>query len=234
MATYFSVLAWRIPGTAEPSGLLSMGSHRVGHESGAGKTTILNMVIGFLHATGGKVFIDGNNIEEIDLQSYRSNNAVVPQTPILFSGTIRENITYGKEDISEKRLQEVIEAANLTEVIEQLPNGLDTSVMEHGSNLSGGQRQRISIARAFIRDPKILILDEATSALDSIAEEKIRIATDNLVKNRTTLIVAHRLSTIKNADYIAVIGKGGLKEFGSYEELMRKKGEFYQLRQLQM
>ncbi len=203
-------------------------------ESGAGKTTILNMVIGFLHATGGKVFIDGNNIEEIDLQSYRSNIAVVPQTPILFSGTIRENITYGKEDISEKRLQEVIEAANLTEVIEQLPNGLDTSVMEHGSNLSGGQRQRISIARAFIRDPKILILDEATSALDSIAEEKIRIATDNLVKNRTTLIVAHRLSTIKNADYIAVIGKGGLKEFGSYEELMRKKGEFYQLRLLQM
>ncbi|MBO5209025.1 MAG: ABC transporter ATP-binding protein [Lachnospiraceae bacterium] len=203
-------------------------------ESGAGKTTILNMVIGFLRATEGKVFIDGNDIEEIDLQSYRSNIAVVPQTPILFSGTIRENITYGKEDISEERLQEVIEAANLAEVIEQLPDGVDTAVMEHGSNLSGGQRQRISIARAFIRDPKILILDEATSALDSISEEKIRVATDNLVQNRTTLIVAHRLSTIKNADYIAVIGRGGLKEFGSYEELMEKKGEFYQLRQLQM
>ena len=203
-------------------------------ESGAGKTTILNMVIGFLRATEGKVFIDGNDIEEIDLQSYRRNIAVVPQTPILFSGTIRENITYGKEDISEERLQEVIEAANLAEVIEQLPDGVDTAVMEHGSNLSGGQRQRISIARAFIRDPKILILDEATSALDSISEEKIRVATDNLVQNRTTLIVAHRLSTIKNADYIAVIGRGGLKEFGSYEELMEKKGEFYQLRQLQM
>lgn len=203
-------------------------------ESGAGKTTILNMVIGFLHATEGKVFIDGNDIEEIDLQSYRSHIAVVPQTPILFSGTIRENITYGKEDISGERLQEVIEAANLTELMEELPDGVDTAVMEHGSNLSGGQRQRISIARAFIRDPQILILDEATSALDSIAEEKIRVATDNLVQNRTTLIVAHRLSTIKNADYIAVIGRGGLKEFGSYEELMEKKGEFYELRQLQM
>ena len=203
-------------------------------ESGAGKTTILNMVIGFLHATAGKVLIDGYDIEEIDLHIYRSHIAVVPQTPILFSGTIRENITYGKEDISEERLREVVEAANLTEVIAQLPDGLDTMVMEHGSNLSGGQRQRISIARAFIRDPKILILDEATSALDSISEEKIRVATDNLVQNRTTLIVAHRLATIKNADYIAVVGRGGLKEFGSYEELMEKKGEFYQLRQLQM
>lgn len=203
-------------------------------ESGAGKTTILNMVIGFLHSTEGKVLIDGNDIEEIDLHSYRKNIAVVPQTPILFSGTIRDNITYGKEDISEKRLEEVIEAANLTEVIAHLPEGLDTPVMEHGNNLSGGQRQRISIARAFVRDPKILILDEATSALDSVSEEKIRVAIDNLVKNRTTLIVAHRLSTIKNADYIAVIGRGGLKEFGSYEELMEKKGEFYNLRQLQM
>lgn len=203
-------------------------------ESGAGKTTILNMVIGFLHSAEGKVLIDGNDIEEIDLHSYRRNIAVVPQTPILFSGTIRDNITYGKEDISEKRLEEVIEAANLTEVIAHLPEGLDTPVMEHGNNLSGGQRQRISIARAFVRDPKILILDEATSALDSVSEEKIRVAIDNLVKNRTTLIVAHRLSTIKNADYIAVIGRGGLKEFGSYEELMEKKGEFYNLRQLQM
>ena len=129
---------------------------------------------------------------------------------------------------------EVIRAANLEEVINQLPNGVDTMVMEHGSNLSGGQRQRVSIARAFVRDPKILILDEATSALDSISEEKIQEATENLVHNRTTLIVAHRLSTIKNADHIAVIGKGGLREYGTYEELMEKKGEFYQLRQLQM
>lgn len=203
-------------------------------ESGAGKTTILNMVIGFLHATEGRVLIDGQDIEGIDLAGYRSYIAVVPQVPILFSGTIRENITYGQDDISEEKLWEVIEAANLTEVVKQMPNGIDTMVMEHGSNLSGGQRQRVSIARAFVRDPKILILDEATSALDSVAEEKIRVATERLVKNRTTLIVAHRLSTIKNADVIAVIGKGGLQEIGSYDELMEKKGEFYKLRQLQI
>lgn len=203
-------------------------------ESGAGKTTILNMVIGFLHATEGKVFIDGYNMEEIDLRSYRSHIAVVPQTPILFSGTIRENITYGREDISEEKLMEVIRAANLEELIEQMPDGVDTLVTERGGNLSGGQRQRISIARAFIRNPKILILDEATSALDSISEEKIRVATDHLIQNRTTLIVAHRLSTIKNADHIAVIGKGGLKEYGTYEELLEKKGVFYKLRQMQI
>lgn len=203
-------------------------------ESGAGKTTILNMVIGFIHATQGRVLIDGQDMEEIDLKDYRANIAVVPQTPILFSGSIRDNITYGKEDISDEKLREVIKAANLEEVIAQMPNGVDSMVTEHGSNLSGGQRQRVSIARAFIRDPKILILDEATSALDSISEEKIQEATDQLIQNRTTLIVAHRLSTIKNADHIAVIGKGGLKELGTYEELMERKGEFYHLRQLQM
>lgn len=203
-------------------------------ESGAGKTTILNMVIGFIQATQGRVLIDGQDMETIDLKSYRANIAVVPQTPILFSGTIRDNITYGKEDISDEKLREIIKAANLEEVIAQMPNGVDSMVTEHGSNLSGGQRQRVSIARAFIRDPKILILDEATSALDSISEEKIQEATNQLIQNRTTLIVAHRLSTIKNADHIAVIGKGGLKELGTYEELMERKGEFYHLRQLQM
>ena len=192
------------------------------------------MVIGFLHATEGRVLIDGQDMEGINLKSFRSNIAVVPQTPILFSGTIRENITYGKEDISEERLKEIIRAANLEEVIEKMPDGVETRVTERGGNLSGGQRQRVSIARAFIRDPKVLILDEATSALDSISEEKIQTATERLVKDRTTLIVAHRLSTIKNADHIAVVGKGGLQEFGTYEELMEKKGEFYKLRQLQM
>lgn len=203
-------------------------------ESGAGKTTILNMVIGFIHSSYGRVLIDDYDMKDINLRSYRANIAVVPQTPILFTGTIRDNITYGKDDISDKELMEVIKAADLEELVEQLPNGVDSMVTEHGSNLSGGQRQRISIARAFIRDPKILILDEATSALDSISEEKIRIATDNLIRNRTTLIVAHRLSTIKNADYIAVIGDGGMKEIGTYDELMEKKGEFYKLRQLQL
>ena len=201
--------------------------------SGAGKTTILNLVIGFLKTTKGRVLIDGNDIKDLDLRSYRKHIAVVPQQSILFTGTIRENITYGMDNISEERLWEVIKAANLDELIESLPDGLDTIVSEHGGNLSGGQRQRISIARAFVRDPKILILDEATSALDSVSEKKIQSAISNLVKDRTTLIVAHRLSTIRNADRIAVIGNGGLEEIGTYDELMAAKGEFYELKVLQ-
>ena len=201
--------------------------------SGAGKTTILNMVIGFLKATSGQVLIDRQDITSLNLQSYRSHLAVVPQQSILFSGTIRENITYGMDNISDDRLWEVIKAANLDDLILSLPDGLNTMITEHGSNLSGGQRQRISIARAFIRDPRILILDEATSALDTVSEKKIQEAIHNLIQNRTTLIVAHRLSTIRDAGRIAVVGNGGLKEFGTYDELMAMKGEFYNLQDLQ-
>ena len=147
-------------------------------------------------------------MNELNLKSFRQHIAVVPQTSILFTGTIRDNITYGKDDISDEELQKVIDAANLREFIDSLPEGLDSRITEHGSNLSGGQRQRISIARAFVRDPSILILDEATSALDSISEKQIQTAINNLVKDRTTLIVAHRLSTIRDADKIAVIGHG--------------------------
>jgi len=202
--------------------------------SGAGKTTVLNLVIGFIKTTGGRILIDGQDMNELNLKSFRQHIAVVPQTSILFTGTIRDNITYGKDDISEEELQKVIDAANLREFIDSLPDGLDSRITEHGSNLSGGQRQRISIARAFVRDPSILILDEATSALDSISEKQIQTAINNLVKDRTTLIVAHRLSTIRDADKIAVIGHGGLEEFGTYEELMAKKGKFYELKELQM
>lgn len=202
--------------------------------SGVGKTTVLNLVIGFIKTTGGRILIDGQDMNELNLKSFRQHIAVVPQTSILFTGTIRDNITYGKDDISEEELQKVIDAANLREFIDSLPDGLDSKITEHGSNLSGGQRQRISIARAFVRDPSILILDEATSALDSISEKQIQTAINNLVKDRTTLIVAHRLSTIRDADKIAVIGHGGLEEFGTYEELMAKKGKFYELKELQM
>ncbi len=163
---------------------------------------------------------------ELDLHSYRKQIAVVPQQSILFTGTLRENITYGSESISEEQLWNVIRAANLEEVVQKLPDGLDTMITEHGENLSGGQRQRISIARAFLRNPKILILDEATSALDSISEKKIQDSIQKLVKGRTTLIVAHRLSTIRNADRIAVIEKGNVLECGSYEELLEKKAHF--------
>lgn len=201
--------------------------------SGAGKTTILNLVIGFLKCQAGQITIDGEDLDTLNLRSYRQHIAVVPQAAILFTGTIRENITYGMEEVSEERLMSVIQAANLEELINHLPEGLDTMITEHGSNLSGGQRQRIAIARAFIRDPKILILDEATSALDSISEKKIQEAINRLVKGRTTLVVAHRLSTIRGADKIAVIGGGGLEEVGSYEALMEKQGKFYELQCLQ-
>ena len=202
--------------------------------SGAGKSTILNMIIGFVKALDGEVLIDGNNINSLNLRSYRRHIAVVPQTSILFSGTIRDNITYGMDDISEDLLQEVLAESNLKEMVESFPDGLDTKIQEHGGNLSGGQRQRISIARAFVRNPRILILDEATSALDTISERQIQEATRNLTKDRTTLIVAHRLSTIRDADKIAVIDNGGLAEFGTYEELMEQKGIFYEMRSMQM
>ncbi len=203
-------------------------------ESGAGKTTILNLIMGFNQPTEGKITVDGNDITKINLNSLRNHLAVVPQNTILFTGTLRDNITYGLNNVDEKRLNEVIEAANLKELVQSLPEGLETHINEHGSNLSGGQRQRISIARALIRDPEIIILDEATSALDTISEKKIQSAIDNLSKDRTTFIVAHRLSTIRNADRIAVIDSGKCVECGSFDELIEKKGKFYELNKMQV
>lgn len=202
-------------------------------ESGAGKTTILNLVIGFNMPSEGDMFLDGKSIKEIDLRSYRKHLAVVPQNTILFSGTIRDNITYGIHNVDEDILDEVVKAANLKELIDSLPDGLETVVGEHGGKLSGGQRQRIAIARALIRNPKVIVLDEATSALDSISEKLIQEAINNLTKDRTTFIVAHRLSTIKDADKIAVIRDGKCAEYGTYEELMELKGEFYQMKCIQ-
>lgn len=202
-------------------------------ESGAGKSTILNMVIGFHMAGEGQVLLDGHDMRRIDLRSYRKHLAVVPQTSILFSGTIRENITYGCGHVTDAKLAEVVRAANLTDLVESLPGGLDTAVGEHGGKLSGGQRQRIAIARALIRDPKIIVLDEATSALDSISEKMIQEAINNLVKGRTTFIVAHRLSTIRDADRIAVIADGRCVEYGTFEELMALRGAFYRMKVLQ-
>ncbi len=203
-------------------------------ESGAGKSTAINLVTGFYFANSGALMIDGQDIKDIDLRSYRKHLAVVPQNSILFSGTVRENITYGSPKISEEFLQEIIELSCLRDVVDNLPNGLETFVGEHGYNLSGGQRQRISIARALIRNPRVIIFDEATSSLDTVSEKHIQMAIENLSKNRTTFIVAHRLSTIKNADKIAVIEKGRCIEFGTYDELVAKKGAFYKFRQLQI
>lgn len=202
-------------------------------ESGSGKSTIINLVVGFNLAESGEVLIDGKNIADIDLCSYRKNISVVPQNSILFSGTVRENITYGRTDYTEEQIANAVHAAQLDDVIARLPRGLDTPVGEHGAKLSGGQRQRISITRAIIRDPKVIIFDEATSALDSVTEREIQAAIESLTRDRTTFMVAHRLSTIKNADKIAVIKDGKCVEYGTYDELIAKKGEFYAFKEIQ-
>lgn len=200
--------------------------------SGSGKSTIMNMIIGFLPPEKGDLLIDGKPIQDMNLSEYRHHISVVPQNSILFSGTIRDNITYGLSHYSEKDLQRVIEQANLRELIDSLPNGLDTVIGEHGDKLSGGQKQRVTIARALIRNPKILILDEATSALDNISEYHVQKAISASIKGRTTFIVAHRLSTIRNADRIVVMEDGVAVEIGTYDELMEKKGKFYELKRL--
>ena len=202
-------------------------------ESGSGKTTIINMAIGFYKPTEGEMYIDGKKASDLDLHSYRQHIAVVPQNTILFSGTIRDNITYGKTDVTEEEVMAAVEAANLKSVIAKLPDGLDTNIGEHGDKLSGGQRQRISIARAIIRKPDVIIFDEATSALDTVSEAEIQNAINNLTRDKTTFIVAHRLSTIRQADKIAVMRDGKCVEFGTYDELMKKKGEFYTYKTMQ-
>lgn len=200
--------------------------------SGSGKSTVMNMIIGFLQATEGEVRIDGKPIGMLDLSKYRSFISVVPQSCVLFTGSIKENITYGLTNIPEERIQEVVRLSNIDEFVKDLPQGLDTPVGENGAKLSGGQKQRISIARALIRDPKILILDEATSALDNISEYHVQKAIDHLTKGRTTFVVAHRLSTIRNADRIIVMEEGRCVETGTYDELMAKKGKFFELKSL--
>jgi len=200
--------------------------------SGSGKSTIMNLIIGFIKPVEGDILIDGKSINDFNLSEYRHHISVVPQNSILFAGSIRENITYGLEHYSEEAFNKAVEMANINEFVKDLPNGLDTDIGEHGGKLSGGQRQRITIARALIRNPKILILDEATSALDNISEYHVQKAISSSIKGRTTFIVAHRLSTIRDADRIVVMDQGVAVEIGTYEELMAKKGKFYELKQL--
>ncbi len=198
--------------------------------SGSGKSTIMNMIIGFLKPTAGTVKIDGQNICDLDLSAYRAYLSVVPQSSVLFEGSIRENITYGLKRYSEDDLKNAVERADVEEFVKNLPQGLDTNVGEHGGKLSGGQKQRIAIARALIRDPRILILDEATSALDNVSEYHVQRAIESVIKGRTTFIVAHRLSTIRSADRIVCMENGKIVEIGTYEELMALKGKFYELK----
>ena len=202
--------------------------------SGAGKTTIMNIIIGFMKISSGKIFIDGTDMSTLDLRTYRTHVAVVPQESILFSDTLRNNITYGIEGVSDTVLKKLLEDTNLTELVDSLPNGADTVIGENGGKLSGGQRQRISIARALIRNPDVVLLDEATSALDSISEKKIQESFSKLTQGKTTFIVAHRLSTIKNASKIVVLKDGCINEIGTYDELIEKKGEFYKMWEFQI
>lgn len=201
--------------------------------SGGGKTTFVNLLPRFYDITSGELLIDGIPVKEIDLHDLRENIAIVFQDNFLFSGTIRDNILLGKTDYSEEALKTAIKNACLEEFIASLDKGLDTEIGERGVLLSGGQKQRVAIARAFMKDAPIVILDEATSALDNKSEAIVQEAIDNLMKDRTVLVIAHRLSTVKNADKIFVINEGNIVESGTHEELLKLGGEYAALYEMQ-
>ena len=203
--------------------------------SGAGKTTITQLILRFFEIDSGTIQIDGKDIREIEIRELRKNIGVVPQEVILFGGTIRENILYGKTDASDAEVAEAAAQANALEFIHSFPEGLETVVGERGVKLSGGQRQRIAIARAILKNPAILILDEATSSLDSESERLVQGALDKLMENRTTIVIAHRLATIRKADKIFVINRGEIQESGTFGELSNQAGGLFQyLLSLQM
>lgn len=201
--------------------------------SGAGKTTLASILFGFYKIEDGQISIDGKNIEEYDLHFLRKQIAIVPQDIILFGGSIKENIAYGKLDASEQEIEEAAKKANALNFINDFPEKMETLVGERGIQLSGGQRQRIAIARALLKNPSILILDEATSALDSESEKLVQEAMDVLMKGRTSIVIAHRLSTIKNADCILVLENGQIIEQGTHQELQKNEGLYKQLSDMQ-
>ncbi|WP_030156861.1 ABC transporter ATP-binding protein [Glycomyces sp. NRRL B-16210] len=197
--------------------------------SGSGKSTLLNLVLGFVRPTSGRILLDGVDMQELDLRTARRFTSVVPQESVLFEGTIRENIAYGMPEAGEERVTQALRDANAWEFVRDLPDGLDTVVGERGARLSGGQRQRLAIARALLRDPRVLLLDEATSALDPEAEELVKQALARLMEGRTTLVVAHRLSTIRSADRIVVLDRGRIVEQGTHADLLKAAGRYAQM-----
>ena len=197
--------------------------------SGAGKTTICNLIPRFYDVDSGSVTVDGIDVRDIKIKSLRENIGIVQQDVYLFSGTVKDNIGYGKSDATDKEIIEAAKLAGSYEFIKSLPHGFDTYVGERGVKLSGGQKQRISIARVFLKNPPILILDEATSALDNKSEIVVQDSIEKLSKGRTTITIAHRLTTVQNADLIIVMTREGIVERGSHQELMAKRGYYYNL-----
>ncbi|WP_294758194.1 ABC transporter ATP-binding protein [uncultured Gemmiger sp.] len=197
--------------------------------SGGGKTTLCNLIPRFYDVTGGRILIDGQDVRSVTLHSLRSAIGVVQQDVYLFSGTVAENIAYGRPDATRAEIEEAARLAGADEFVRALKSGYDTYVGERGVKLSGGQKQRISIARVFLKNPRILLLDEATSALDNESEILVGQSLDKLAVGRTTLTIAHRLTTIQNADRILVLGKDGIEEEGSHAELLAQKGIYYRL-----
>jgi ABC-type multidrug transport system fused ATPase/permease subunit len=200
--------------------------------TGSGKTTMADLLLRFHEPTQGAILLDGVDLRRIKRRSLHELIAIVTQEPFLFEGSILDNIRYGRRDLTLKEVVDAARAANAHEFIEALPEGYETNVGEFGSQLSGGQRQRVTIARAILRDPQILIFDEATSSLDAKAERAVQEAIHNLMKGRTVLLIAHRLSTVKSADRIAILQDGRIAMVGTHDELMARGGLYRELVEL--
>ena len=194
--------------------------------SGGGKTTLCHLIPRFYEVESGSITVDGHDIRDVTMRSLRGNIGIVQQDVFLFAASIKDNIRYGRLDATDEEIEQAARLAEIHDDIMKMPEGYDTVVGERGITLSGGQKQRVSIARIFLKNPPILILDEATSALDSATEAKITSALERLSGGRTTLVIAHRLSTVRHADEIIVIDRSGILERGTHEELIKKNGAY--------